>query len=121
MPMAFLFHFIKPKVYINGHPIAVEWGRAVIPVPPGDHRVDVYIPYFLPPRLGPADTAVSLAPGQMVELEYRAPVVAFSRGSLGAPPQKYNGMPILIAMMAVLVLLGLCSCLVPLLGSTSSP
>jgi hypothetical protein len=121
MPLAFFYFFVKPKVAIDGYPVATDWGRIVIPVPPGDHRVDVYTPYVLPPRVGPADLTASVAPGQTLELEYRSPVVAFSRGSLGAPPQKYNGVAILIALMSLAVLLGLCSCLASLLSSSTSP
>ncbi|NJC70766.1 hypothetical protein HC031_13725 [Planosporangium thailandense] len=120
LPLAFFYFFVKPKIAIDGYPVAAEWGRIVVPVPPGDHRVDVYTPYLLPPRVGPADLTVSVAPGQTVELEYRSPVVAFSRGSLGAPPQKYNGVPVLIALLSVVLVLGLCSCVGTLLGALNS-
>ncbi|MGC9670791.1 hypothetical protein ACNTMW_30115 [Planosporangium sp. 12N6] len=120
LPLAFFYYLVKPKVSIDGYPVAAEWGRTVIPVPPGDHRVDVHTPYILPPRIGPADTVVSVAPGQTLELEYRSPVVAFSRGSLGAPPQKYNGVPVLIALLAIVVVFGLCACVLPLLGASTS-
>jgi hypothetical protein len=68
MPLAFFYFFVKPKVAVDGYPVATDWGRMVIPVPPGDHRVDVYMPYVLPPRVGPADLTVSVAPGQTLEL-----------------------------------------------------
>lgn len=120
MPMAFFYFFVKPKVAIDGYPVAAEWGRTVIPVHPGDHRVDVYTPYFLPSRVGPADVTVNVAPGQLVELEYRSPVTAFSRGSLGAPPQKYNGMVILIVLLSLVVVFGLCACGGMLLAASTS-
>ena len=34
-------------------------------------------------------------------MEYKAPLWAFSAGSLGAGPQKYNGVGITIAVMAI--------------------
>lgn len=59
------------------------------------------MPYFLPPKLGPADTTVDVSPGQVTELEYKAPLWAFSAGSLGVGPQKYNGVGITLAIVAI--------------------
>jgi hypothetical protein len=54
---------------------------------------------------------VNVGGGQPVELEYRAPAFAFSPGSLGTPPQKYNGMGLTIALMVVpLVIVLICCC-----------
>jgi hypothetical protein len=44
-------------------------------------------------------------PGQIVELEYRVPLWTFSRGALGPPPQRYNGVGVTVAIMAAAVLL----------------
>jgi hypothetical protein len=52
----------------------------------------------------------SVAPGQTVELEYRTPMWAFSAGSLGTPPQKYNGMWVMWVSLAVIILAILCCC-----------
>ena len=120
IPLAWIFSFIKPNVSVDGQPVAAAWGRTVIPVSPGHHRLDVHVPYFLPPRVGPAETVFTVQPGQTVELEYRAPAWAFSRGSLGAPPQKYNGMGLLIAIMVIAVFFVFCACGVSLLASFSS-
>ncbi len=59
------------------------------------------MPYFLPPKLGPADTTADVRPGQLAELEYKAPLWSFSAGSLGAGPQQYNGVGITIAVVAI--------------------
>ena len=91
-PLAFFFFFVKPYVTVDGHLVPANWGRLIVPVPPGQHHVHVHTPYFLPPRIGPADLAVTVAPGQTLELEYKSPLMNFSPGSLGPPPQKYNGM-----------------------------
>ena len=90
----------KPKILIDGYeaPPAV-WGRNVVAARPGQHRIHVHVPYFLPPQIGPADAFVDVYPGRLVELEYKAPVWGFSPGSLGAPPQSYNGVGITIALM----------------------
>jgi hypothetical protein len=120
MPLAFFFFFVKPNISVDGYPVAAEWGRTVIPVQPGQHRVDVYTPYFLPPKVGPADTTVNVPTGQTVELEYRSPLIAFSKGSLGAPPQKYNGMWLMIVLLVATVLLVVCGCGLSLLSSSPS-
>ncbi|HZQ31473.1 MAG TPA: hypothetical protein VFB19_07040 [Mycobacterium sp.] len=101
-PLAWLFYFIKPKIYVDGHELPpMNWGRTVVPARPGQHHVHVYTPYFLPQRLGPADSAVEVTPGRVVELEYKAPMWSFSPGSLGYPPQKYNGVGITIALVVI--------------------
>jgi hypothetical protein len=101
-PLAWLFLFIKPKIFVDGQESPpANWGRNVVPARPGHHQVHVYTPYFLPARVGPADALVDVQPGQLFELEYKAPVWSFSPGSLGVGPQKYNGVGITIAIIAI--------------------
>jgi hypothetical protein len=116
-PLAFMLGLFKPKVSIDGYEFTGSWGRSVIPVTPGQHNVQVHIPYFLPPRLGPADAPVMVHPGQTLELEYRAPLIAFISGSLGTPPQKYNGATAMIIIGVITFILMLCACGGPLLAS----
>lgn len=108
--MAFLLGLFKPRLHINGQQVANAWGRQVIPVPPGQYHVNVYVPYLLPTRIGPADLGVNVYPGQTVELEYRAPTINFMKGALGTPPQKYPGMTATIVLMVVALLFLLCVC-----------
>lgn len=120
MWLSWFFFFIKPKLFVNGHEVAAVWGRNVIPMPPGQHHLQVYVPYFLPSKVGPAELAVPVQPGQTAELEYRAPLWAFSAGSLGPPPQKYNGMGITIGIMvAAIVVICLC-CVLNIAASASA-
>jgi hypothetical protein len=70
--------------------------------------VRVYTPYLLPPRVGPADVVVDVPPGQNVQVEYKAPLVVWSKGSLGPPPQKYNGIWFYWALLAIVVLVIIC-------------
>ena len=110
-PLSFFFLFTKPKVTIDGFELPQgSWGRQMIPVSPGRHQVDVHTPYFLPPRVGPASVVLDVPPGQMVELEYRPPVWAFSAGSLGTPPQKYNGMWLYWVLLGIIALAVICCC-----------
>ena len=101
-PLAWLLFFFKPKITVDGQEMPVAgWGRTVLPARPGQHQVNVHVPYFLPPKLGPADTTADVRPGQLAELEYKAPLWSFSAGSLGAGPQQYNGVGITIAVVAI--------------------
>jgi len=100
------FDFFSPKVFIDGVEIpAQRWGKADLLVPAGKHQVHVYTKYFFPPRTGPADYTVEVPPGQFVELEYRAPVFSFARGSLGPPPQRYRGVWPVVALIGGSLLL----------------
>ena len=110
-PLSFFFLFTKPKITIDGYEIPQQsWGRQSIPVQPGRHQIDIHTPYFLPPRIGPASAIVDCPPGQAVELEYRPPVWAFSAGSLGTPPQKYNGLWIYWVLAGIIALAIICCC-----------
>jgi hypothetical protein len=101
-PLAWVLFFVKPKIAVDGQETqASGWGRTHLPARPGQHHVHVHVPYFLPPKMGPADATVFVRPGQLTELEYKAPMWAFSAGSLGVGPQKYNGVGITIAIVAI--------------------
>ena len=103
---AWVYALVKPKIYLNGYEIpSWGWGRNVLPAAPGQYHLHVYTAYWFPTRMGPADYTVAVNPGQLVELEYKAPVFTFSRGSLGPPPQSYNGRAVAIAILAATVLL----------------
>jgi hypothetical protein len=102
--LSWLFAAVKPKILVNGCEMPVwGWGRTVLPLTAGQYLVHVYVPYFFPRRVGPADYTVAVNPGQIVELEYRVPLWTFSLGSL--PPQRYNGVGVTVAIMAAAVLL----------------
>ena len=108
--ITFLFALFQPHLTVDGRPVPARWGRTVVPVPPGQHHVQVHVPYLLPPRVGTAHTVVPVYPGQVVEVEYRAPAFAFLDGAIGPAPQKHRGMPAAIAVLVVPLLLLLCVC-----------
>lgn len=108
--LTFVFAMIKPFVTVNGHPVHAGWGRTVIPVPPGQHHVHVHVPYVLPSQIGKADTMVPVHPGQVVEVEYRAPAIGWLDGSIGPAPQKFRGVAASLALIAVPLVLLLCVC-----------
>lgn len=120
-PLAFLLMFFKPVVTINGQQYQVPWNRRTpIQLPPGQYHVHVHTPYLIPTQIGKADLAVNVGGGQPVELEYRAPLFMFSPGSLGTPPQKYNGVGPTIALMAVPLVIGLICCCFSIISSSNS-
>lgn len=101
-PLAWLLFFFKPRIAVDGHEVPVSgWGRTHVPARPGQHHVHVHVPYFLPSKLGPADATADVRPGQVAELEYKAPMWAFSAGALGVGPQKYNGVGITLALVLI--------------------
>jgi hypothetical protein len=111
-PLAFILFLFKPFLSINGQQYQVPWGkRTVIPLPPGQYHVHAHTPYLLPPQVGKADLPVQVGGGQPIELEYKSPLFIFSAGSLGAPPQKYNGVLATVLLMVVpIVVLLICCC-----------
>jgi hypothetical protein len=90
---AFLCKARSPQVRVDGRDVEVhQWGTHHVPVSSGRHRIKVWVPYFLPRKAGMASTDVSVASGDVVELEYMAPALTFARGSIGSPgAQKSTG------------------------------
>jgi hypothetical protein len=52
------------------------------PTSPGTHQVDVFYPYFTPKQAGKGTSTVSVAPGQVVNVGYRAPWLVFLKAKL---------------------------------------
>jgi len=100
----------RPCIVVDGHRHAGRWGRNELSVPPGRHRVEVWVPYPLPRRRGPAEVEVDVPAGATVELEYRVPLWPFLRGSLGPPPQNHRGAGVTL-LVAGLAALALCASL----------
>jgi hypothetical protein len=121
-PLAFILYFFKPNVTINGQQYQVPWNqRTPIQLPPGQYQVHANTPYLGMFNIGKADLAVNVGGGQPVELEYRAPLFMFSAGSLGTPPQKYNGvLPTVLLMVVPFAVLLVCCCVSIFANSGSS-
>lgn len=102
--IAFMFRMFTPVVMLNGHHVpGVRWGRLPIPIQPGQYHLHVHIPYLLPAQIGPADQTIWIQPGGVLEVEYRAPLWAYSRGALGPAPQPWPGR---VAQLVILGFLG---------------
>lgn len=118
--LGFMLAVITPKIVLNGYQMLGQWGRNTIPLAPGQYHLHVHLPYLLPPKIGPADLTIWLQPGTALELEYRAPLWTYSRGSLGPAPQPWNGKGCMIASLVIAgvgVLLGLALIVVAVLSA----
>jgi hypothetical protein len=79
-----------PKLFVDGYEMPTAgWGRTVMPAWPGRRHVHVHAAGFGWKREGNADIVVDVYAGRLVDLEYNSPTFgAFTRGSLGYPPQR---------------------------------
>ncbi|WP_018352751.1 hypothetical protein [Longispora albida] len=116
--LTFMFALFKPKALINGHEAQLAWGDNHLPLPPGLHTIEVWIPYLW--KVGSATIQVDTRSGQPVALFYSAPAIAFSGGALDYQQQKHPGMMLAILLMVVpLALVILCCCGSTLLSAMS--
>jgi len=80
--LAFLLYFFKPKMHIDdGYAIQQRWGTYFFPVQPGRHTVRCYVPYLFYRTMGDNSIWVDVAPGQVVDVQWSAPWLAFIKGS----------------------------------------
>lgn len=91
-------------IMVDGQRRASSWGRTVVDLPPGPHHLHVHAQVL--GRVGKVDTELSLAPGEIVHLYYRAPLNIFSPGRLGPTPQRAAGAVLAALILAVLVVGG---------------
>ncbi|HZE40612.1 MAG TPA: hypothetical protein VE172_17555 [Stackebrandtia sp.] len=113
-----ILFFFKPKIFIDGQLMPnTEWKPNTFPVVPGVHHVKVVSPYLW--EFGPAEMQVNVSPGQNLPLEYKSPLFAlFVPGSLGPPPQKYNGLGVMIGLLAAPLVLLVLICCIALIASS---
>ena len=81
--LAFIFGLFKPMVSIDGTPpFKVGWGTAPVPVPPGRHQVEVWLPYLFLSQMGKNGAVVDVPPGGAVQVWWRAPWLVFLQGKI---------------------------------------
>ena len=79
-PLAFLLYFFKPKIHVDdGYAIDEPWGTHFFALPPGRHTVRCYVPYLFYKTMGDNSVSVDVAPGQVVDVQWRAPWLVSSR------------------------------------------
>jgi hypothetical protein len=81
--LAFILHLFKPVFTVDGYAATQRWKvPTFIPLAPGQHQVQVHFPYLILPTAGKAVMTVTLQPGQVLRLGYRAPWLVFMPGKL---------------------------------------
>ena len=81
--LAFILNLFKPIVTIDGNATKSTWRNPnFFATAPGQHQVQVHFPYLFFREAGKAVTTVSIAPGQVVKLAYKAPWAVFLPGKL---------------------------------------
>ena len=81
--LAFILNFFKPVFTIDGNPAKGTWRTPTFfPTAPGTHQVQVHFPYMLIKEAGKATQSVTVQPGQVVRVAYKAPWLIFLPGKL---------------------------------------
>ena len=82
-PLAWILYLIPLTVEVDGQATKGPWGTPrFVPVPPGQHQVSIYFPYLGRSRCCEGKATVSVAPGQVTKVAYKAPIFMFSPGKL---------------------------------------
>ena len=83
-PLMWILYIIKPTIVIDGVETKSEWKTPTFfPTSPGAHQVGAYFPYFIPKKAGKGSASVTVAPGQVVNVTYKAPSwVVFRKGKM---------------------------------------
>lgn len=98
-------NLVAPALTIDGQraPAPNAGGSTVIPVPPGQHRLEAYSQWMR--QYGQASLDVSVPPHAMVEVFYAPPYHQFTTGAMGLTAQPRKGMTGLVVVLAVVVVL----------------
>jgi hypothetical protein len=80
-PLSFLLFFFKPRVCLDGGPPDKRtWGETFLSVAPGRHAVRCYVPYLYLRHMGDSTIEVDVAPGTVVAVQWRAPLLVLLAG-----------------------------------------
>ncbi len=92
--LAWMLHFVKPNVEINGQRHKPNWGRFTIDLYPGQYHLHVSFPWVFGDKTGPAQTPVNIYAGHVTFVSYEAPLFLLSPGTIRTrPPQPIPGLP----------------------------
>ena len=81
-PLAFLLYLFPPTVEVDGQAYPAKWGTQFLPMAPGGHTIAVFFKYIFLPRCNLATTQVTLAPGQVLVVNYKARWLVFLPGKI---------------------------------------
>jgi hypothetical protein len=74
--------FTRTTVTIDGHRHQLPWGQHFFPLEPGRHQLQVSYRYLHLSATGNASLDADVAPHQIVQVSYRAPVGVLWRGNV---------------------------------------
>jgi hypothetical protein len=80
--LAFILHFCKVYVALNGHAAQQRWGTVSIPVAPGRYTVEAWTNYFIAPEMGRNGVVIDAMPGTVTRIRWKAPWLIFLKGSI---------------------------------------
>jgi hypothetical protein len=83
-------NMITPTCRINGHPVPTRYGAQDLTVWAGPNHLDLEAQWMR--TYGQAAIDVDVAPGQVVEVFYAAPLHQFARGNIGLVKQSRPGL-----------------------------
>ena len=92
---------ITPTCRINGHPVPTRYGAQDLTVWAGPNHLDLEAQWMR--TYGQAAIDVDVAPGQVVEVFYAAPLHQFARGNIGLVKQSRPGLMPLLGCLGVFV------------------
>lgn len=74
--------FTRTTVTVDGRRHQLLWGEHFFPLEPGRHQLQVSYRYLRLSAAGNASLDVDVAPHQVVQVSYRAPIAVLVRGDL---------------------------------------
>ena len=95
-------NMLTPTCRINGHTVPTRYGTQDLTVWAGRNHLDLEAQWMR--TYGQAAIDVDVAPGQVVDVYYAAPLHQFTTGNIGLTKQKRPGMGCLIGIVAVVAL-----------------
>ncbi len=81
--LSFILFLFKPVFVIDGTAVKSQWKTpGMFPTAPGQHQVQVHIPYLFLRTAGKAVATATVQPGQVVRVAYKAPWILFLPGKI---------------------------------------
>lgn len=94
---------ITPTLLLNNQQVRASYGANDYHLPAGQYHVSAYAQWMR--QYGQAAVDLVLAPGQVVDVFYAAPMHQFTTGSMGFTKQRRKGVGLVVGLFAVLALM----------------
>jgi hypothetical protein len=81
--LAWILIFFKPTFVVDGNASKQAWkSPTFVPAAPGQHQVQVHFSYLFLKTAGKAVITVTVNPGEVVKVGYKAPWIVFLPGKI---------------------------------------